>query len=367
MPQTPEAHKLLLSSFQLGSLSLPNRLVMAPMTRSRATNAERAPFELHAEYYRQRATAGLLITEATSVSPQGVGYLATPGIWSDAQQQGWKGVTDTVHAAGGRIFLQLWHVGRVSHPALQPNGEQPVSSSAVGFEGSTYLPDYSQAPYPVPRALELSEIPGVVASFGEGARRAKTAGFDGVEIHGANSYLIDQFLRDGVNQRTDVYGGPIENRARFALEVVDAVIAVWGKGRVGLRLSPSSPWNGMSDSNPLALYTHLAAQLKSRGLAYLHVIESPAEGSSRLPITHAIRAAFGGTIITNAGYTADRAEQTLAAGEADLVAFGVPYLANPDLVERIRTGAALNTPDPGTFYVGGEKGYTDYPVLAVKH
>lgn len=362
----PSNFPILLSSFKLGELTLQNRVVMAPMTRSRANNPERAPFDLHAEYYRQRATAGLLITEATSVSPQGVGYLATPGIWSDAQQQGWKKVTDTVHAAGGRIFLQLWHVGRVSHPAFQPNGEQPVSSSAVGFEGSTYLPDYAQAPYPVPRALELKEIPGVVASFGEGARRAKAAGFDGVEIHGANSYLIDQFLRNGVNQRTDLYGGSIENRARLALEIVDAVVAVWGKGRVGLRLSPTSPWNGMSDSNPLALYTYLAAQLKNRGLAYLHVLESPVEGTGKLPLTQAIREAFGGTVITNTGYTAERAEQVVAAGDADLVAFGVPFIANPDLVERFRTGAELSKADAATFYGGAEKGYTDYPALSAR-
>lgn len=362
----PSRYPILLSSFHLGELTLPNRMVMAPMTRSRAANPERAPFDLHAEYYRQRATAGLMITEATSVSPQGVGYLATPGIWSDAQEKGWKKVTDTVHAAGGRIFLQLWHVGRVSHSAFQPDGGQPVSSSALGFEGSTYLPDFSQAPYPVPRALTLKEIPGVVASFAEGARRAKAAGFDGVEIHGANSYLIDQFLRDGVNQRTDAYGGSIENRARLALEIVDAVVAVWGKGRVGLRLSPTSPWNGMSDSDPLALYTYLAKQLKGRGLAYLHVLESLPEGKTALALTPAIREAFGGTIITNTAYTAERAEQTVAAGDADLVAFGVPYLANPDLVERFRTGAELNKPDPSTFYGGAEKGYTDYPALTAK-
>ncbi|MEQ1833190.1 MAG: alkene reductase [Candidatus Eisenbacteria bacterium] len=362
----PSRHPILLSSFQLGELTLPNRVVMAPMTRSRANNPERAPFDLHAEYYRQRATAGLLITEATSVSPQGVGYVATPGIWSDAQEKGWKKVTDTVHASGGRIFLQLWHVGRVSHPAFQPDGGLPVSSSAVGFEGSTYLPDYSQAPYPVPRALRLEEIPGVVASFGEGARRAKAAGFDGVEIHGANSYLIDQFLRNGVNQRIDSYGGSIENRVRLALEVVDATVAVWGKGRVGLRLSPTSPWNGMSDSDPLALYTYLAAQLKGRGLAYLHVLESPVEGAVKLPLTQAIREAFGGTVISNTGYTVERAEQVVAAGDADLVAFGVPYIANPDLVERFRTGAELNVADPSTFYGGAEKGYTDYPALTTK-
>ena len=361
----PAALPILLSPFKLGDLTLPNRMVMAPMTRNRATNPERMPFEPHIEYYRQRATAGLIITEATSVSPQGVGYVDTPGIWSDAQERAWKRVTEAVHAEGGRIFLQLWHVGRVSHPAFQPGGTQPVSSSAVGFEGRTWLPDRSQAPYPVPRALESSEIPGVIESFAEGARRAKAAGFDGVEIHGANSYLIDQFLRDGVNRRTDAYGGSIENRSRLAIEIVDAVVAVWGKARVGLRLSPASPWNGMSDSNPLALFTHLATQLKDR-VGYLHVVESAAAGTDELPFTSAIREAFGGTLMANAGYTAERAERIVAAGEADLVSFGVPFLANPDLVERFRTGAALNTPDPSTFYGGGDKGYADYPTLAAK-
>lgn len=360
------SQKLLLSSFQLGPLSLPNRVVMAPMTRSRAANPERAPFDLHVEYYRQRAGAGLILTEATSVSPQGVGYLATPGIWSDAQESGWRRVTQAVHAASGRIFLQLWHVGRVSHPAFQPGGAQPVSSSAVGFEGSTYLPDFTQAPYPVPRALELEEIPGIVASYAEGARRAKAAGFDGVEIHGANSYLIDQFLRDGVNHRTDAYGGSVANRSRLAIEIVDAVVGSFGRDRVGLRLSPLSPWNGMSDSDPLALYTHLAGELKGRGLAYLHVVEALAEGRKALAITPAIREAFGGPIMANAGYTAERAEAAVAAGEADLVSFGVPYLANPDLAERFRLGAELNTPDPSTFYGGAERGYTDYPALAAK-
>ena len=264
----------LLSTFTLGSLKLPNRVVMAPMTRSRAANAERAPFALHAEYYRQRASAGLLIAEATSVSPQGVGYVFTPGLWSAAQVEGWKLVTRTVHDAGGRIFAQLWHVGRVSHSAFQPGGALPVSSSAVAYEGTVMLPDFSSVPVETPRALETSEIAGIVKDFATGSQHAKDAGFDGVEIHGANSYLIDQFLRDGCNQRTDAYGGSIENRARFALEVVDAVVAVWGPGRVGIRLSPSSPWNGMRDSDPVALYTYLARELAKRPLAYVHVNES---------------------------------------------------------------------------------------------
>ena len=355
----------LLSTFTLGSLELPNRVVMAPMTRSRAANAERAPFALHAEYYRQRASAGLLITEATSVSPQGVGYVFTPGLWSAAQVEGWKLVTRTVHDAGGRIFAQLWHVGRVSHSAFQPGGALPVSSSAVAYEGKVMLPDFSSVPVETPRALETSEIAGIVKDFATGAQHAKDAGFDGVEIHGANSYLIDQFLRDGCNQRTDAYGGSIENRARFALEVVDAVVAVWGPGRVGIRLSPSSPWNGMRDSDPVALYTYLARELAKRPLAYVHVNES-ATAPADVAVLPAIRAAYPGTIIAATAYTAELAESAIAEGRADLVAFGVPYIANPDLVERFAAGAELNTADPSTFYGGAEKGYTDYPTLAAK-
>ena len=353
----------LFSPFSLGPLQLRNRLVMAPMTRSRA-NAERAVTDLHTEYYGQRSSAGLLVTEATSVSPQGVGYLATPGVWNDVQELAWKRVTDGVHEAGGRIYLQLWHVGRVSHRAFQVDGVLPVSSSAVGFEGQTFLPDYSQAPYETPRALETREIAGVVQDFENGARRAKAAGFDGVEIHGANSYLIDQFLRDGVNHRTDAYGGSVQNRTRFALEVVDAVVGVWGPGKVGMRVSPLSPWNGMSDSDPHTLFTYVARELQGRGLAYLHVVESLPQDGADLVITPVLRQAFGGVVIANGGYTADRAEATLAAGAADLVAFGVPYIANPDLAERFQQGAELNTSDPKTFYGGDAKGYTDYPALS---
>ena len=359
----------LLSTVRVGALTLPNRVVMAPMTRSRATNPERAPFELHAEYYRQRAGAGLLITEATSVSPQGVGYVHTPGIWSDAQQAGWRLVTDAVHAAGGRIALQLWHVGRVSHSSLQPDGALPVSSSSVAFEGQVMRADYRMAPVETPRALATEEIAGVVRDFAEGARRAKEAGFDAVEIHGANSYLIDQFLRDGVNQRTDAYGGSIANRCRFALEVVDAVIAVWGPGRVGLRLSPTSPWNGMRDSDPVALYTHLAQELAKRELAYVHVNEAHSSATPEgLPpaVLPAIRAAYPGTIIAATGYTAALAERAIAAGETDLIAFGVPYIANPDLAERFAVDAPIAAADAKTFYVGGEKGFTDYPAFAAQ-
>jgi N-ethylmaleimide reductase len=355
----------LLSPYRLGSLELPNRVVMAPMTRSRAANAERAPFALHAEYYRQRASAGLLITEATSVSPQGVGYVFTPGLWSDAPVEGWKLVTRTVHEAGGRIFAQLWHVGRVSHRAFQPEGALPVSSSAVAYEGKVMLPDFSQVPVEAPRALETHEIAGIVKDFAAAAQRAKDAGFDGIELHGANSYLIDQFLRDGCNQRTDAYGGSIENRCRFALEVLDATIAVWGPGRVGIRLSPTSPWNGMSDSDPKALFTYLSNELNKRELAFVHVNES-AVAPADVAVLPTIRATYKGTVIACTAYTAELGEAAVAEKRADLIGYGVPYIANPDLVERFAAGAELNAPDQATFYGGAEKGYTDYPTLAAK-
>ena len=362
MPVTPHAN--LFSPLSIGELQLENRLAMAPMTRSRA-NAERAVTPLHAEYYRQRAGAGLLITEATSVSPQGVGYVATPGIWNDVQENAWKRVTRAVHDAGGRVFLQLWHVGRTSHSAFQPNGALPVSSSAVGISGEqVMLPDFTQAPYETPRALETNEIAGVVQDYENGARRAKAAGFDGVEVHGANSYLIDQFLRDGVNHRTDAHGGSVQNRARFLFEVLDAVQGVWGRDRVALRLSPLSPWHGMSDSDPLALFGYVARELRPRGLAYLHVIETLAKGTTPERISPKLREAFGGRFMVNGGYTAETAAAALAAGDADLVSFGVPYIANPDLAARFRVGAELNTPDAKTFYTGGERGYIDYPTLA---
>ncbi len=353
----------LFSPLSIGSLELPNRLAMAPMTRNR-TDAARVPGDLHVEYYRQRAGAGLLITEATSVSPQGVGYVNTPGIWNEAQQSGWRRVTEAVHAAGGRIFLQLWHVGRTSHRTFQPKGELPVSSSAVGFKGELLLPDLTRAPYETPRALETHEIPGIVKDYENAARRAKAADFDGVELHAANSYLIDQFLRDGVNHRDDAYGGPAQNRARFLLEVLDAVQGVWGRDRVAVRLSPLSPWNGMSDSNPFGTFRLVARELKPKRLAYLHVIEPVGSAPASERITPALREAFGGPLMVNGGYTADIGEATLAAHDAELVSFGVPYIANPDLAERFRSGAELNTPDQKTFYGGDANGYIDYPVMA---
>ena len=270
-----------------------------------------------------------------------------------------------MHDAGGRVFLQLWHVGRTSHSAFQPNGALPVSSSAVGISGEqVMLPDFTQAPYETPRALETNEIAGVVQDYENGARRAKAAGFDGVEVHGANSYLIDQFLRDGVNHRTDAHGGSVQNRARFLFEVLDAVQGVWGRDRVALRLSPLSPWHGMSDSDPLALFGYVARELKPRGLAYLHVIETLAKGTTPERISPKLREAFGGRFMVNGGYTAETAAAALAAGDADLVSFGVPYIANPDLAARFRVGAELNTADAKTFYAGGERGYIDYPTLA---
>lgn len=354
----------LLSPLEIGSLRLPNRVAMAPMTRSRA-GADRAPTALTAEYYRQRATAGLIITEAASVSPQGVGYLGTPGIWNDAQQAAWKRVNDVVHAAGGRIFAQLWHVGRISHTSFQPGGAHPVSSSSIAAKGQTWTAE-GQQPFSVPRALETLEITDVVKQYEEAARRAKAAGFDGIELHGANGYLIDQFLRDGVNHRTDTYGGSVGNRARFLLEVLAAVQGVWGPDRVAVRISPTGGFNDMSDSDPVGTFTHVVRELKGRRLAFLHVIEALG-GPFHVAgdrITPRLREAFGGPLMLNGGYLADTAEAALASGEGDLVSFGVPFLANPDLPERFRAEAALNAADNATFYGGSEKGYTDYPVLA---
>ncbi len=354
----------LFSSFQLGSLTLPNRIVMAPMTRSRAA-AGNVQTELNAHYYAQRASAGLLISEATQVSQEGQGYVRTPGIHSDAQVAGWRLVTEAVHKAGGRIFLQLWHVGRISHTSFQPDGRAPVAPSAIAARGNTFTATGLQ-PFSMPRALELHEIPSVITQFEEGARRAKAAGFDGVEIHGANGYLIDQFLRDGTNQRTDAYGGSASNRARFLLEVTDAVIGVFGANRVGVRLSPRAGFNDMSDSDPALTFGHAAAELTHKRIAYLHLLEPIAGPSaSNLPsLAPLIRQRFAGPLMLNGGYSRDTAEAALAANAADLISFGVPFLANPDLPARYEKDAALNPPDPSTFYTEGAKGYIDYPALA---
>jgi N-ethylmaleimide reductase len=357
-----ESERSLFTPFQLGPYELRNRLVMAPMTRSRAGEGNTVT-GLAVEYYRQRATAGLIVSEGTQVSPQGVGYTHTPGIHTDEQAAAWRTVTDAVHAEGGRIFAQLWHVGRVSHPSFH-GGELPVAPSAVGFErqGLTYA---GMQPYVTPRALETDEIAGVVQQFANGARRAYEAGFDGVELHGANGYLIDQFLRDGSNRRTDRYGGSLNNRVRFLLEVTQAVVGVWGGDRVGVRLSPRVPNNGMWDSDPAATFSYAAHALNSFGLAYLHVIE-PLAGPMAAPgerVTPALRAIFRGPLMVNGGYEADTAQAAIAGGEADLVSFARHFLANPDLVRRFRDGAPLNEADRATFYGGDERGYTDYPTL----
>jgi N-ethylmaleimide reductase len=357
--QEPNA---LFSPYRLGDLDLSNRLVMSPMTRSRALEGN-VPNPLAATYYGQRASAGLIVTEATQVSPQGVGYIRTPGIHSAEQVRGWRAITDAVHRAGSKIFAQLWHVGRVSHPDFH-GGALPVAPSALSVEGEAFTTQ-GRTKLVTPRALEIDELPGIVATFRAGAENAKAAGFDGVELHGANGYLLDQFLRDGSNRRTDAYGGSIENRARFPLEVVDAVTAVWGPQRVGYKVAPYFSGYSMSDSHPLETFSFIASQLSKRGLLYLHVTEAvnnPAAGSERA--TPILRGKFKGALIANGGYDVHTAQAAIARGEADMVAFGVPFLANPDLPVRYRSNAALNAPDQATFYAGEAKGYIDYPALA---
>ena len=353
----------LFSSYRLGPLDLPNRMVMAPLTRSRAGEGN-VPTQLVAKYYRQRSTAGLIISEATQICPEGQGYVSTPGIYSPAQIDGWKAVTKAVHDAEGRIILQLWHVGRISHTHFQPNGVAPVAPSAIQAQAKAYF-DGQFVDVSMPRALETAEIPGIVETYAQAARNAMEAGFDGVEIHGANGYLIDQFLRDKTNLRTDRYGGPIESRSRFLLEIVDAVAAVVGKDRTGIRLSPVTPFGDISDSNPQALFGYVAEQLSARGIVYIHVIEgSTGNRAQSLPFDYLkLRGLFKGTYIANNGYDQAMAETALEADAADLICFGRPFISNPDLVERYRTGAALNPLDQATMYGGGPGGYTDYPAL----
>ncbi len=346
----------LFDPIRIGAWELPNRIVMAPLTRARA-GAERIPNALMAEYYTQRSSAGLIISEATSVTPMGVGYADTPGIWSAEQVKGWRLITESVHKAGGRMLLQLWHVGRISDPMFL-NGALPVAPSAIAPAGHVSLVRPLK-PFVTPRALELEEIPGIVEAYRKGAENAKLAGFDGVEIHGANGYLLDQFLQDKTNHRQDAYGGPIENRARLMLEVADAVVSVWGNDRVGMHLAPRGDAHDMGDSNPSATFGYVARELGKRRLAFICVRESL--GEKRLGPR--LKAAFGGKYIANEKFTQATASQVLKEGEADAVAFGVPFLANPDLPERFRRNAALNTPDQSTFYAPGPKGYTDYPFM----
>ena len=357
-------HDDLFTPIQLGAVSLVNRIVMAPLTRNRA-DADNAPQAMNVEYYRQRASAGLIISEGSQISPTAVGYPATPGIYSAAQIAGWKRVTDAVHERHGKIFLQLWHCGRVSHPSLQPNGELPVAPSAIPPAGQTFTYQGLQ-PFVAPRALETAELPDIVEDYRKAAHNAIAVGFDGVEIHAANGYLLDQFLRDGANRRSDAYGGTLENRCRLLLEVTEAVVGTVGPGRIGVRLSPINAFNDMSDTAPQLTFEHVATALNRFDLAYLHVMEANFDASKPPPgfDFKQLRRCFKGLYIANGGYDKALANAALAAGDADLVAFGVPYIANPDLVERLAQNAPLNAPDPATFYGGDEKGYIDYPFLA---
>jgi len=346
----------LFSPIRIGELELPNRIFMAPLTRARST-ASRIPNELMAEYYCQRASAGLILSEATVVSPQGIGYADTPGIWSAEQVEGWKKTTQAVHDAGGRIFLQLWHVGRISHPTFL-NGELPVAPSAIAPKGnvSHIRPE---TPFVVPRALRRDELAGIVANFRLGAQNALAAGFDGVEIHGANGYLLDQFLQDTSNTRTDDYGGSIENRARLMLEVADAVIGVWGAARVGMHLSPRGDAHDMGDSDPLATFGYVASELGKRKLAFIAARERLGADS----IGPQLKKLFGGVYVANEGFDLASGNAALAAGDADAIAFGKLFISNPDLPRRFREGAALNEWNGATFYAPGAAGYTDYLAL----
>jgi 2,4-dienoyl-CoA reductase-like NADH-dependent reductase (Old Yellow Enzyme family) len=365
----------LFDPLKLGALDLPNRIIMAPLTRSRATPDGRVPTDLQADYYRQRASAGLIISEATSVTAMGVGYAATPGIWSDEQTEGWKKVTRAVHQAGGRMVLQLWHVGRISHP-LFLDGAQPEAPSAVRPKGNVSLVR-PPTEFVTPRALERNEIPRVIAEFRRGAENAQRAGFDGVHIHGANGYLLDQFLQDSTNQRADDYGGPIENRARLMLEVADACISVWGATRVGMHLAPRMDSHDMGDSDRLGTFSYVARELGRRKLGWIAAREAVIDENTKLvdsqgnpkPIRNAesigpvLKMLFGGPFIANEGFDRQSAETLLAEGKADAVAFGKLFIANPDLVRRFRDKAPLNPWDTTTFYAGGMRGYTDYPAI----
>ncbi|MCV4275799.1 alkene reductase [Pseudomonas capsici] len=357
------SEKSLFDSYILGELTLSNRIVMAPLTRNRA-GSSLVPSELSATYYAQRASAGLIITEATQISAQAQGYQDTPGLYTVEQVNGWRRVTDAVHAAGGRIFVQLWHVGRVSHIDLQPGGGAPVAPSAIRAQTKTFVhngfEDVSE-----PRALLISELPGIVNDFRQAAANAIAAGFDGVEVHGANGYLLDQFIKDNANQRTDAYGGSIENRARLLIEVVTAVANEIGPERTGVRISPVSPANGVSSSDPQAQYEYIVEQLDALGVVYLHVVEGATGGPRDVaPFNYdALRQRFNQTYLANNGYDLNLATAALDENKADLVAFGRPYISNPDLVVRLKTNAPLTPLNPETLYGGGAKGYTDYPTF----
>jgi N-ethylmaleimide reductase len=351
----------LFEPFQVGPLTLPNRLVMAPLTRSRAA-AGNVPTQLHALYYSQRANAGLIISEATQIAPEGQGYISTPGIHSKEQVENWRCVTKAVHIAGGRIVLQLWHVGRISHPSFQPGGGAPVAPSAVKPDVRAYTAKGFE-PIPTPRALETSEIPGIVEQYARAARNALAAGFDGVEIHAANGYLIDQFLQDRTNTRSDRYGGSIENRSRFLLEIVEAVTAEVGVKRTGVRISPQNTLNDITDSDPQALFNYVAEKLSGK-IVYLHVIEGDTSGKPAPSFDYErLKDLFGGIFIANNGFDKLQAEKALAAGRADLIAFGKPFIANPDFVIRLFLDAPLAPLNQDTLYGGAEHGYTDYPIL----
>ncbi len=360
--------RLIFEPVRLGAITAPHRIFMAPLTRCRA-GAGNAPASLNAEYYAQRASAGLIVSEATSVSPQGFGYPNTPGIFTGAQVAGWKLVVNAVHAAGGRIFLQLWHVGRISHPSYQPGGALPVAPSAIRPKGQVFT-GARMEDYVTPRALETAEIPGIIQEYVQGAKNAKEAGFDGVEIHNANGYLPDQFLRDGTNRRGDRYGGSVQNRARLTIEITEAVIGVWGSERVGIRFSPGGVFNDMHDSDSLATFGHVLKELSRFDLAYAHLVQLKpddiAHGATPGVGPRELRSFYSGNFVVAGGFNLETGNQALEEGWAQAVAFGVPFLANPDLPERFRCNAALNEPNEATFYASGAEGYTDYPSLAVR-
>ena len=368
--------ELLFQPYRIGPFTLPHRIVMAPLTRSRARQPGNVPGPLAACYYAQRASAALIVSEATQVSMQGQGYAWTPGIHSREQVEAWHHVTDAVHRSHGLIFNQLWHVGRVSHPALQPDNMLPVAPSAIILQGKAFIENErgegTLVPFLRPRALDIEEMPYVVAQYVRAARNAQAADFDGVEIHAANGYLVDQFIESGTNQRKDIYGGPVENRTRLLFEIVEALTPIWGPDRIGVRISPLGKMNGIHDDHPEVTFGYVAERLSDYGLAYLHMVNPALEQMQNgeepdpraLSMSHLIRDKFNGTLIVAGGFDTESAERWLREGRADLIAFGRKFIANPDLPERLRVGAPLNIDDPTTYYGGGEKGYTDYPSLA---